>query len=775
MSRRAVIPLTILCLVPLVAPAVARGAQGSRREPASAPVTPAPVPASAAVFDGPPPPVAPAVITRDDKGGVTMRAVRIETPLNIDGQLDEEIYSLVPGAGEFIMQEPREGEQATEQTDAWVFFDNETLYIAARCWDAHPERWIVTELRHDNGNIIENESLSVALDTFHDRRNGFFFQTNPLGALREQAFTDEVNINSSWNTVWQVKSGRFEGGWTVEMAIPFKSLRYRGSGPQLWGINFRRIVKWKNENSFLTRVPQAYGRNGIFRVSAAATLVGLETPAESLNLELKPYVVSTLATDRAAIEPFSNRFSRSAGFDFKYGLSRSLIADATVNTDFAQVEEDLQQFNLTRFTLQFPEKRDFFLEGQGMFNFGGTRSGGGGGVNDVPILFFSRRIGLSQGQSVPVVAGGRLTGTVGKFGIGALNIQTDDKVSAGAVATNFSVVRLKRDILRRSNIGFLATRRTPATTQSLSNLVVGADANLAFFRSLSINGYYARTDTPGATGDQSSYRGRFDYAGDRYGLLAEHLLVGDRFSPEIGFLRRSDFRRSTIGARFSPRPRSNRLIRKLNWEVGYDYITDSRRTRVENRQLTGTFWVDFDSSDQWTLDYTSDFEFLPRAFEIAQDVVVPIGGYDFDTVRMTYELGQQRRVSGQLSVATGTFYDGHKKEANFTSGRITLSSRVSIEPGVTMNWIDLPQGTFTNRLMIARGIFTPSPRMLISSLVQFNASDQTVTSSVRLRWEYVPGSELFVVYSDGRDTSDVLMRGLVNRSAAIKLTRLLRF
>jgi uncharacterized protein DUF5916 len=731
--------------------------QGPRRQPSD--------------VDGPPSPVAPAVITRDEKGGATIRAVRIDTPLKIDGQLDEEAYGTVPGAGGFIMQEPRDGDEASEQTETWVFFDQENLYIAARCWDDHPERWVVTELRRDNNNIIQNENLSVALDTFHDRRNGFFFQTTPLGALRDQAFTDEGNPNSNWNTIWQVKSGRFDGGWTVEMAIPFKSLRYRGSGPQVWGINFRRIVKWKNEISFLTRVPRAYGRDGIFRPSTAGTLVGLETPAQSMNLELKPYVVSSLTTDHAAVASFDNRFSRNAGFDFKYGLTRSLIADATINTDFAQVEEDLQQINLTRFTLQFPEKRDFFVEGQGMFNFGGTRGNG----NDVPILFFSRRIGLSQGQSVPVVAGGRLTGTVGKFGIGALNIQTDDKRSAGAVATNFSVVRLKRDILRRSNIGVLATRRSPAANQSASNAVFGADANLAFFRSLSIIGYYARTETSGAAGDQSSYRGRFDYAGDRYGLQIEHLLVGDKFNPEIGFMRRTDFRRSSIGARFSPRPKSNRLIRRLDWEAGYDYITDSRRTRVENRQLSGTFQVDFENSDQWTLDYLHDFEYLPRSFEIATGIIVPIGGYDYDTVRMTYELGQQRSVSGRLSVATGTFYDGHKREANFTSGRVALTARVSIEPGVTMNWIDLPQGRFTNRLLTARGIFTPSPRMLISSLVQYNASDETVSSSVRLRWEYVPGSELFFVYSDGRNTSEAPMPGLVNRSVAIKLTRLLRF
>ena len=771
--RRAVIPLALLCLAPLSAELATAGPQAPPQAPRLEPASPASassVPGSAVVADGPPPPVAPAVITRDDKGGATLRAVRIDAPLKIDGNLDEAVYRDVPAAGDFIMQEPRDGEAATEQTDTWVFFDNENLYIAARCWDDHPERWVVTELRRDNNNIIQNENLSVALDTFHDRRNGFFFQTTPLGALRDQAFTDEGNPNSNWNTIWQVKSGRFDGGWTVEMAIPFKSLRYRGSGPQVWGINFRRIIKWKNETSFLTRVARAYGRDGIFRPSSAGTLVGLETPAQSMNLELKPYAVSSLTTDHAAAAPFSNRFSRNAGFDFKYGLTRSLIADATVNTDFAQVEEDLQQINLTRFSLQFPEKRDFFLEGQGLFNFGATR----GNNNDVPILFFSRRIGLSQGQSVPVVAGGRLTGTVGKYGIGALNIQTDDESSAGAVATNFSVVRLKRDILRRSNIGLIATRRTPTANQASANAAVGADASLAFFKSLSINGYYARTATPGATGDQSSYRGRFDYAGDRYGLQLEHLLVGDRFTPDIGFLRRSDFRRSSLGARFSPRPKSN-LIRKLDWEAGYDYITDSRRTRVENRQASGTFQIEFNSSDQWTLDYTHDFEYLPRNFQIAPRVILPIGGYDYDTVRMTYELGQQRRVSGRLSVATGTFYDGNKKEANFTSGRVALSPRVSVEPGITANWIDLPQGRFANRLLTARGIFTPSPRTIISSLTQVNATDHTVSSSVRLRWEYVPGSELFVVYSDGRTTSEAPVSGLLNRSFAVKLTRLLRF
>jgi len=724
------------------------------------------------------PPEPPAVITRAESGLATMRAVRVSQLLKIDGRLDEEVYGAVLAAGDFIQQEPTEGEPATEKTEIWVLFDNENLYVSARCWDDHPERWVLTELRRDNNNIISNENLSVVLDTFHDRRNGFHFQTTPLGAIRDAAFTDEGNVNTSWNAVWSVKTGRFDGGWTVEMAIPFKSLRYRGSGPQVWGINFRRIVKWKNETTFLTRVSPSYGNNGVFKVSVAGNLVGLETPAQSMNLELKPYVVSSLTTDRAAADPFSNRFSPNAGFDFKYGLTRGLIADATYNTDFAQVEEDVQQVNLTRFSLQFPEKRDFFLEGQGIFAFGGpsSNSGGDNSTSDVPILFFSRRIGLSQGQSVPVLAGGRLTGTVGKFVVGAVNIQTQDKLSAGAVATNFSVFRLKRNVLRRSNIGFLGTRRTPTAANDGSNLAVGADANLAFFRNLTINGYYARIQAPGASeGDPSSYRGRVDYAGDRYGFQLDHLRVGDRFKPETGFFRRLDFRRTTMVARFSPRPKSSRLVRKYDWLTSYDYITDGRNTRVENRQASGAFQIEFQNSDQWILDYTRDFEYLPRNFEIAPKVILPVGGYDYGTVRTTYSVGQQHRIAGRLSVASGTFYNGHKREATFTMGRAALSARVNIEPGITLNWVDLPEGSFRSRLITARGIFTPTPRTLVSSLFQYNASDHGLSSSVRLRWEYTGGSELFVVYSDGRNTSVAGEQQLLNRSVALKLTRLVRF
>ena len=313
----------------------------------------------------------PAIVERTANDKVTVRSVRLDTPLRVDGRLDEEVYVSVEAISDFIQQEPREGEPATEKTEAWILFDDANLYIAARCWDSHPEREVANELRRDNGNVLGNENFTFVIDTLHDRRNGYLFQTNPLGALRDMTVTDDQQ-NAAWNGIWYVKTGRFDRGWTMEVAIPFKTLRYRGSGAQEWGINLRRLVKWKNEISYLSLVPAALGVGGVSRMGSAATLVGLETPAQSKNVELKPYAVSALTTDRAAAAPFSNDPNSNAGFDFKYGLTRSLIVDATYRTDFAQVEEDLQQINLTRFSLFFPEKRDFFIEGQGIFDFAGV-------------------------------------------------------------------------------------------------------------------------------------------------------------------------------------------------------------------------------------------------------------------------------------------------------------------------------------------------------------------------------------------------------------------
>ena len=735
--------------------------------------------APAIVLDGPPAPVAPAVVNRDDKGRATLRATRIVRPLTIDGRLDEEVYVSVPGAGDFVQQLPRESQPATEATLFWVFFDDKNLYISARCLDSHPEREVATELRRDNNNIIQNENITITLDTFYDRRNGFLFQTSALGAIRDQSVADGT-VNVSWNTVWDVKSARDSQGWTTEMVIPFKSLRYAGSGPQVWGINVRRITMWKNEADYLSAVPAAYGNSAVYQMNVGGTLVGVETPLQSMNLELKPYVVSSLNTDRAAARPYSNDFAKNGGFDFKYGLTRGLVLDATVNTDFAQVEEDAQQVNLTRFSLFFPEKRDFFLEGEGIFGFGGAAVGersGNGTVPEVPILFFSRQIGLSNGQPVPVRTGARVTGRAGEYSIGMLNIETAEKSSASAAATNFSVLRVKRDILRRSTIGVLATRRAPSVTIAGrgSNYAGGFDANLGFFDSVDFIGYYAKTGTPGVRGTDRSYRGRFDYGADRVGVQLEHIAIGSQFNPEVGYVKRGDFRRTFADFRFSQRTRKSRRIRRLNFDTSLDYIENDARTVVQNKEQKAAFSIEFHNSDQFKADYRTDYELLPRDFAIATGVTVPRGGYQYGSFNTSYSIGQQRMLSGQVSASVGTFYEGTKRSLGFNNAYLALNRRIAFEPGVALNWVDLPYGSFTARLITNRTIITPTPRMLISSLVQYNGASHALSTSVRLNWEYQPSSQFFVVYSDGRDTLGGGMPDLLNRSFAIKITRLLRF
>ena len=708
-----------------------------------------------------------------------MRASRISSPLRIDGRLDEEVYVSVLGAGDFVQQLPRENEAATEVTQIWVFFDDKNLYIAARCADTHPEREVATEMRRDDNNIVQNESLSFVLDTFYDRRNGFFFQTSPLGAIRDQSITDD-RVNQSWNTVWDVKSARDEQGWTTELVIPFKSLRYPGSGPQVWGFQIRRIVKWKNETDYLSVAPAAYGFGAINRMNAGGTLVGVETPLQSLNLEFKPYAVSSLNTDRTAAVPYSNDLTKNAGFDFKYGLTRGLVLDATVNTDFAQVEEDAQQVNLTRFSLFFPEKRDFFLEGEGIFQFGGAaigERGGGGTTPEVPIMFFSRQIGFSNGQTVPVRTGARLTGRAGAYSIGAVNIETGEKLSVNAPATNFSILRLKRNVLRRSTIGVLATRRAPTTAVAGhgNNYAGGFDADLSFFENVNFIGYYAKTGTPGVHRNDASYRGRFDYGADRLGIQLEHIMIGEQFNPEIGYVRRIDFRRTYADVRVSRRTKANPVVRRINVDASIDYIENAARTLVQETEKKAQLNVEFHNSDSFRMDYRTNYELLPEDFGIATGVIVPGGGHRYGSFNAAYNIGQQHFFSGQVSSSFGSFYEGTRKSLSFNNAYLAVNKHIAFEPGATLNWVDLPYGQFTARLLTNRTIVTPTPRMLISSLMQYNAAGHSLSTSVRLNWEYRPSSQFFLVYADGRDTLGRGMPTLLNRSFAVKITRLMRF
>lgn len=740
----------------------------------------------------PPPPIAPSVLARDESGQrATVRAIPLTQPLRIDGRLDEALYREQAVDG-FIQTVPNEGAPSTERTEAWVAYDDRNLYVSCRCWDSEPpERWVANELRRDTNQLRQNDMFGMLLDTYHDKRNGFNFYTNPLGAMADQVLTDEGNPNADWNPVWYVRTGRFEGGWTVEMAIPFRSIRYHSGENQVWGLQLRRSIRRKNEWTHLTFVPAATGgAQSIFRISAAGDLAGLNLPPASRNIEVKPYAISRLTTDKLRTPAITNDLTGSGGIDVKYGITANLTADLTVKTDFAQVEVDEQQVNLTRFALQFPEKREFFLEGRGILEFG--RSGGVGGIGGggagggglggssgpaatAPLLFYTRRIGLNAGREVPIDVGGRVTGKVGKYNVGLINIETGDEPVAGVPKTNFTIARIKRDILRRSGLGVMLMNRSVSATGRGSNQAVGVDSTFSFFQNVNFGGYYARTWNDGVTDDTDSYQARFDYLADRYGARFDVLRVGDNFNPEIGLVRRDNFTRGWGSLRFSPRPKNSKRVRKYTWEGSLEYLMNGQ-SQLETRTQTGRVNVEFQNSDQLTVEANDNYELLLRTFSPVPGVAIAEGGYNFRDASVQYAFGQQRRMSGTVNLARGRFYDGDITSLTISGARVAILKQFSVEPSVTLNAIRLPAADVTTKLFRARADYAFSPRRFVSALVQYSSSDKSFSSNLRFRWEYIPGSELFVVYTDDRDpTLRANVPSLKNRAFVVKINRMLRF
>jgi hypothetical protein len=710
-------------------------------------------------------------LTRDEDDRITIRAVRVSTPLEIDGRLDEAVYTVTPPISGFVQQEPQEGVPATEKTEVWVLFDDEYVYVVARCWESEPGRIIATDMRRDGQAIGggANDAFAFTLDTFLDRRNASIFHVNPLGGRMDGQGTNERQWTQDWNPVWAAAARRFEGGWIVETAVPFKSLRYRQGREQIWGFNARRVNRWKNEVSYLAPIPAARGINAIMQVSLSATVVGLEAPSGTRSLDVKPFVTAS-GSNAAAAPGATRRLDGDIGVDARYGVTQNIALDLTYNTDFAQVEADEQQINLTRFNLFFPEKREFFLENQGLFAFGGVSNFGAG---DTPILFYSRRIGLHGSREVPIIGGARLTGRFGRWSVGALNMHADGVRTAALPSTNFTVMRLKRDLFRSSSVGLLVTNRSRSQAAAGAAQSYGADGAFRFFNALDVNTYWAQTRTDGNADAGTSYRAQLDYNADRYGLQLEHLTVDDEFNPEVGFLRRDDMRRSYASARFSPRPRQLGAIRRYSWTGSLTYIENMQR-RVDYRDAGLDFGLEFQRGDRFGLAASRGLEYVPAPFRTGEQAVIGIGAYDFDLLRLSYNVSPQRTVSANVALERGAFYGGHRTALSLGRGRVTVSSRLSAEPSYSINWIDLPQGAFATHLAGSRVTYSISPLMFASALVQYNSATRTVAVNARLRWEYRPGSELFVVYNEQQDTVSRPLSTGAPRALIVKVNRLFR-
>jgi hypothetical protein len=707
----------------------------------------------------------------------SVKAVRVDQTPKIDGVLDDAVWQQAPIIDQFTQQEPREGEAATERTEVRVLYDGHSLLIAVHAYDAQPSALVATEMRRDADRLLDEDNFQIILDTFNDSRNGYMFVTTPLGAKLEQQISEEgegntragllnANVNRNWDGIWDVAARITDDGWIAEIAIPLTTVRFAAAAEQTWGLNFMRNIRRKNEQVFWAPIPKAYG---LTRVSMAGELAGLQSLSHGLDLKLKPYVVGgvhQVGLDGAS----SSSPLHAVGLDAKYGVTGGLNLDLTYNTDFAQVEVDEQQVNLTRFSLFFPEKRDFFLENAGFF-----KMGTGGTFTSTTVetdLFFSRKIGLSDsGQPIPIIGGGRLAGKSGRHNIGVLDIQTDNVFSKPG--DNFLVARYSSDILKRSRVGAIFINKQTTGGDPHYNRTYGADANLVLGRSLQINSYLARTETPGLQGDNMAFFGRVAYRDPAWNVWVNYLDVQDNFNDEVGFVQRRGVKATK--AYFSPTPRPGRAgIRMLEPMAVLSYVTDQQNRMVARTQhfMNGFYMQD---GSFINVIYQRNLDVLDVPFRIQPTVVIPVGTYKFDELDLTYNTNPAKRIYERFTWQPMEFYDGTRQTITGAVG-MRASSHLSTELQFSRNDVDLPWGAFIVNLTILRIDYALTPRATIRSLTQYNSSTHEVTNSVRFNFIYRPGSDLYVVYNDLQQTAVPLgAAGLAptDRQLVVKMTYLL--
>jgi hypothetical protein len=696
-----------------------------------------------------------------DTAHTTRRLVarHVTGPILVDGILNEDDWEAAAVADHFIQSEPSEGAPATYDTEVRVLYDEDGIYVGVFAHDDEPEKLIVTDLARDY-NTRAVDSFAVILDTFHDRRNAYIFQTNPRGAKYDaQSFNEGQSVDTNWDGVWYVKSRTGEGGWTAEIMIPFKTLKFRGLENETWGVNFLRRNRRLNEDSFWSPIPRIYRGT---RVSLAGTLEGLERVAPGASFKVTPYARGDVGKNAET----GSRSDFTGGLDAKIGVGSGLTLDLTLNTDFSEVEADVQQVNLTRFSLFFPEKRDFFLENSGIFRFGppenerrrafqrsfglaaGNVGGGQSRGNDL-LLFFSRRIGLSEdGDAIPVIGGGRLTGRAGPYEVGFMNIQTgkEEDISTG---DNYTVARIKRNIFQNSDFGVMFINRE-STDSAHYNRSLGADANIRLNPSMDLNGYIAKTMTPGLEGGDDAGRVAFTYNGHLVAFQSSYSSLGDNFNPEVGFAPRLGVRRGS--GRFEYRYRQawgRNVLREISPTAEIDYFTNQEGdvvSRYFNLRLTfrlqnGGF-VNFGRN--------SNLERLNEPFEIHPTTTILPGFYTFTDYYTTFFTDPSKTVSATLRASTGTFYSG-TKDAISLGGTIKLAPRFTAEVGWSYNNIVLDEGAFSTHLLTTRLNYAFSTNMFLNALIQYNSIEEEWSGNIRFNLIHRPLSDLFVVYNDLRD------------------------
>jgi hypothetical protein len=690
-----------------------------------------------------------------------LEPVKIEEAIIIDGVLNEESWTQAPVATHFIQNEPKPGEPASEQTEVRVLYDNENIYLGFFMKESRMDGLVVNELDRDF-DTGSADTISVILDTFHDERNGYQFSTNAAGAKYDAQMINEGRAtNADWDGIWYVKTSLESDGWIVEMAIPLKTLKFQNSNVQTWGINFHRNLRsaGRNEDSFWAPLPRIYN---IKRVSLAGTLENLEEIKPGANLKIKPYVLGSLLKTGNLNSNLDGDF----GADVKYGLSSGFTLDFTYNTDFSQVEADEQQINLTRFDLFFPEKRDFFLENSGIFDFG---NGGQFSMNNDMVFFFSRRIGLSDmGEAIPILGGTRLTGRAANWEVGFINMQQREFESNPS--TNFAVGRVRRNILANSDIGIMMTNKEEAGPHY--NRVLGADANFRFGQAFSVNGYAAKSFSPleGKDSRNMAYKAGLNYQDGTYDINASYTGIQENFTNEMGFVPRTGIRKFWGYAGYNWRPASVRKwIRSLKPHAPLTYIVDPEG-KIETREVGYHTNINFQDGSSIELGTNRTLENIPKPFLIsnANNIYVPAGSYNFNSYFIRGSSDESRRLSGSGRFEVGDYYGGYKH--TYTLG---ASYRVNYKLNASLNYthnnISLPQpnGHFKTNLLLARFNYSFSTTIFLKALVQYNSDLRQWSSNIRFNIIHRPLSDFFLVYNEQRDE---LSGQLLNRAVIAKFT-----
>lgn len=703
----------------------------------------------------------------------------------IDGTLDDEAWAGAPVTGQFYQREPKPGHVSSERTEFRILYDDRKIYFGIWAFDSDPSGIRATEMKRDSG-LNKGDRIAIVLDTFHDRRNGFYFATNPLGAYKDAEYTDNARVrNNDWNAVWECRTSIDDKGWYVEIAVPLSQLRFdRKIGETTWGLNVARSIVRKNEETYWVPYPRIQAANGFAYLSNAGTLDGLKDLRAPRRLELVPFVAPQAGRDYDSHRSLDK--ADRYGFDARVGLTNTLMADFTYRTDFAQVEADQEVVNVTRFSLFFPEKRQFFTESSNLFNYGkpGVETGDfGPGL--LP-LFYTRRVGLYEGNEVPILAGGRLTGHVGPYSLGLMNIETDHVVVGSGASRkdfgrgNYTVARVRRDIFRHSSVGAILLNREGGPGASF-NRTVGFDLNLVFANDVRVTTLLARSFSPERSernpgvperrGGSRELAFGVDVAQqkDKYAFDLTYLDVGEAFNAEMGYIQRTDIRRQRAKGAWTPRPRW-KGVRQVSLGGSIEaYETHAGVTASRNG--SAEFGFTFNDTSTLFVEASRDYDLLDAPFKLGSSAV-PAGGHWWNTARVSYSSTPRGRVAGSGYVETGGYYNGDKTTV---SGGVAITPKdtLLLELNYNRNHITLPNApAYDTNTLSTRVSYSFKPTLFAKVFAQYN-NDRKLGSLNLLLWNiYRPGSDFYIVYNQQWNTDLPGQRFLQrkNRTLSVKLT-----